>query len=181
MFGQIKKEDSLLLVIDIQERLIPVIQEQKTLFNNVNKLIQGIKIIGVPTLFTEQYSQGLGPTCKEIDRTENTPIIEKISFSCMRSDEVKKRLNELKIRSIILCGIETHICVLQTALDALSQDYKVHVVADAVSSRTDENKQLGLERMKQSGAFMVSTEMVLFQLLNRSGTEEFKGISKLIK
>lgn len=179
--GLLKKASTTLLVIDVQDRLMPVIDGKDLIFSNVNKLIEGARILGVSTLITEQYPKGLGRTCQEISLPNNPTVIEKICFSSMLSDEVKAYLKNNNTSSLIICGVEAHICVLKTALDALEAGYDVHVVADAVSSRTNENKQIAIERMKQVGAFIVSTEMVLFQLMNEAGTEEFKAISKLIK
>jgi nicotinamidase-related amidase len=179
--GLLKTATTALLVIDVQERLMPVIYEQEKVISEVNKLIKGGSILGVTTLLTEQYPKGLGRTCREVEIWENTPVIEKMTFSCMLSEPVLQTLREKEIRSLIVAGVEAHICVLKTVLEALEKGFEVHVVADAVSSRTPQNKQLALERMRQSGAFIVSTEMVLFQMLDMAGTEEFKAISRLIK
>jgi nicotinamidase-related amidase len=169
-----------LLVIDVQERLMPVIQEKETIFSNVNKLLRGAEILSLKTIITEQYPKGLGKTCSEIQLPENIEVIEKVCFSCLQSDAVMAQLDK-NITDLIICGVESHICVLKTALEAIEKGLKVHVVADAVSSRTEQNKRLSLERMRQSGAYIVSTEMILFMLIDKAGTEEFKGISKLIK
>lgn len=174
-------EHTALLVIDLQERLMPVIFEQEKVFANVNKLLRGAEILNLETFITEQYPKGLGHTCKEVQLPETPNIIEKVCFSSMLSEPVSEQLKLTNIKSLIICGVEAHICVLKTALDAIKAGYEVHVVADAVSSRTPENKQLALDRMRQSGAFITSTEMILFMLLEKAGTEEFKAISKLIK
>ena len=176
-----KREHTALLVIDVQERLMPVIHGQETMFANVNKLLRGAEILDLETIITEQYPKGLGNTCKEIQLPENPVVIEKVCFSCLMNETVSEQLKLTNIKSLILCGAEAHICVLKTALDALKEGYEVHVVADAVSSRTPENKQLALDRMRQAGAFITSTEMILFMLLDKAGTDEFKAISKLIK
>ena len=160
---------------------MPVIYENGKVFDNVNRLLRGAEILGLETIVTEQYPKGLGNTCKEVQLPESPNIIEKVCFSCLASDPVNDQLKLTNRKSLILCGVEAHICVLKTALDALQAGYQVHVVADAVSSRTPENKQLALERMRQAGAFITSTEMILFMLLDKAGTDEFKGISKLIK
>jgi nicotinamidase-related amidase len=178
--GFLKREETALLVIDLQERLMPVIFQKEELFANVNRLIAGADILKLPVIITEQYPKGLGHTCKEIQIT-NQSVIEKLSFSCMLSDRVHQRLEEQRIRSLLLVGVESHICVLKTALDALNNGYEVHIVADAVSSRREFDKQIALERMRQTGAFIVTTEMALFQLLDEAGNEEFKQISRLIK
>ena len=179
--GLLNNEHTALLVIDVQERLMPVIHGQEAMFANVNKLLRGAEMLDLETIITEQYPKGLGNTCKEIQLPENPNIIEKVCFSCLKSEQVNEELKLTNMKSLILCGAEAHICVLKTTLDALKEGYEVHVVADAVSSRTPENKQLALERMRQAGAFITSTEMILFMLLDKAGTEEFKAISKLIK
>ncbi len=179
--GLLEKNKTALLVVDVQERLMPVIHENEKMFASVNKLLRGAEILNLSTIITEQYPKGLGNTCKEIQLPENPVIIEKVCFSCMLSEPVSDELKLTNKKSLIICGAEAHICVLKTALDALKQGYDVHVVADAVSSRTPENKQLALERMRQAGAFITSVEMILFMLINQAGTDEFKAISKLIK
>ena len=179
--GILRKENTTLLVIDIQERLMPVIDQQEQIFKNANCLIKGAEILNIPVVVTEQYPKGLGNTCTEIELPELPAIFEKTCFSCMQSEQVLQQLEQAERKSLIICGVEAHICVLKTALDALKSGFEVHVVADAVSSRTQENKQIALERLRQSGVFIVSTEMALFQLIDEAGTEQFKAISKLIK
>src|ERR1043165_6852809 len=173
------KGHTALLVIDVQERLMPVIHGQDKIFDNVNKLLQGAVILSLETIVTEQYPKGLGNTCKEVKLGEDQAVFEKVCFSCMLSEPVTEQLKLTNIKSLIICGAEAHICVLLTALDAVRQGFEVHVVADAVGSRTPENKQLALDRMRQSGVFITATEMILFMLLDQAGTDEFKGISKL--
>ena len=177
--GKLNLEDCLLLVIDIQERLIPVIHQHEEVIHNANILLKGMEILGVPVIVTEQYPKGLGNTCKEIILGDDAKVTEKITFSCLGNDHIKESVQTKK--QIIICGVEAHICVLKTALDLLDEGYQVHLITDAVSSRKKENKQVAIERMKQSGVFISSTEMILFQLLDKAGTEEFKLISKLIK
>jgi nicotinamidase-related amidase len=180
-FGIPIREQTALLVIDVQERLMPVIYEQEKVFSNVNKLLRGAEILGLETIVTEQYPKGLGNTCKEVELGENKTVIEKVCFSCMLSEPVNEQLKLTNKKSLIICGVESHICVLKTTLDALKNGYEVHVVADAVSSRTFENKEIAIERMRQSGAFITSVESILFMVLDKAGTDEFKAISKLIK
>lgn len=179
--GLANRKTTALLVIDAQERLMPVIQGSEAIFSNVNKLLSGAAILGISSIVTEQYPKGLGHTCPEIQIPEGISIDEKMCFSCMRSDSVLSKLKQNNITDIIICGVESHICVLKTALDAIEQGFAVHIVQDAVSSRTLENKSIAIERMRQSGAYIVSTEMILFMLIDEAGTDEFKAISKLIK
>lgn len=176
--GILKSEESALLIIDVQDRLMPVIHESERVFSNCNKLIAGMAVLGVQRLVTEQYPKGLGHTVTEVP-VDGIDVVEKISFSCMQHKGVQEHLAGK--RSLILCGVEAHVCVLKTALDALEMGYEVHVVADAVSSRTQKNYELGLARMRQSGVFVASTEMILFQLMDIAGTAQFKEIAKLIR
>lgn len=176
------KEHTALLVIDVQERLMPVIHGREKVFENVNKLIKGAEILDLEIIVTEQYPKGLGKTCAEVELpTDNPVVIEKVCFSCMGNDDVNQQLKLTNVKTLIICGVEAHICVLKTALDALRDGYQVHVVADAVSSRTEENKNLAIKRLRHAGAFITSVEMILFMLMDKAGTDEFKAISKLIK
>lgn len=177
--GKLQKEKSILIVIDIQEKLMPVIDNKEDIFNQVNKLIKGAELLELPIIYTEQYPKGLGNICEEIKMTVNNVVVEKNFFSCALSNQFMQLLKGKT--QFILCGVESHICILKTALDMIDKGFEVHIVADAVSSRMPTNKLLALERMKQSGAFIESVEMVLFQLLDDSGNEIFKQISKLIK
>ncbi len=181
MKGILKKESTALLVIDVQERLMPVIHESERVIANVNKLLRGAEILSLETIITEQYPKGLGHTCKEVEIGEQKTVMEKICFSCMQSEPLTEQLKLTNKKALLVCGVEAHICVLKTVLEAIEAGYEVHVVADAVSSRTAENKQLALDRMRQAGAYIVSVEMALFMMLHQAGTDEFKAISKLIK
>lgn len=179
--GILKKGKTAFIIIDVQERLMPVVVNNTEVFENVNRLIEGSKILNVPLLITEQYPKGLGKTCAEVNIPEGQEVIEKVCFSCLLSDPVNEKLKSMGIEQVVLAGVESHICVLKTALDALNSGLQVHVVADAVSSRKEYSKQIALERMRQAGAFIATTEMILFQLMDAAGTEEFKQISKLIR
>lgn len=181
MTGKINRESTAILIIDVQEGLMPVIPHSEKLFGNVNKLIKGAQILKLPLIVTEQYPKGLKHTSKEIELPTNQEIIEKSSFSCFLAEAVINRLESLKIKSLVIAGVEAHICVLKTALDALEKGYEVHIIADAIGSRTFENKAIATERMRQSGAFISSTEMILFQLMDFAKTDEFKQISAVIK
>ena len=173
------RSDSILVVIDVQEKLVPVINNGEKVIGNIVKLLRFAKIIGLPVVITEQ--EKLGSTVKEI-KTElpNLAPITKIEFSAWKSGKFVERLNQLSRNSIILTGIETHICISQTALDILPR-FNVHVVSDATSSRSRENWDIALQRMKQSSAVITSTEMVIYELLGRAGTREFKETLGLVK
>ena len=175
----IEKDDSLLLIIDMQERLVPSMADKKNLVENVIKLVKFSLITGLPVVVTEQ--QKLGETLPEIRETlkEYTPI-GKLEFDCFGSEAFRERIGRLKRKTLIIVGIEAHICVAQTALHALS-DYEVHVVSDAVSSRSPENRKVALCRMGQAGVTITSTEMVMYELLGRAGTETFREVLKLVK
>ncbi|NND05530.1 MAG: hydrolase [Saprospiraceae bacterium] len=179
--GRLSTEDTALLVIDIQERLMPVIYNSTMIFENTNRLLKGADVLDLPILVTEQYPKGLQHTCQQIELPADYALFEKICFSCIQSDPILDKLRSLSIKSLIVCGVEAHICVLKTVLDALQEGFDVHVIADAVSSRTPANRQLALDRMRQSGAFIASTEMVLFQLIETAGNQTFKQISGIIK
>jgi nicotinamidase-related amidase len=171
-----------LVVVDIQERLLPVIFEKERVLQNVLRLIQGAAILKVPVFATEQYRKGLGPTVPEV--VAAIPAfapLEKVAFSACGAAGFLTALKNRKVSETILCGIEAHVCVSQTCLDLLDDGFRVFVAADAVSSRTPENYRVGLGRMRAAGAVIVSTEMVLFELLEQAGTAEFKQILNLVK
>jgi isochorismate hydrolase len=175
----IEKEDSMLVIIDMQERLFPVMAEKEALADQVMKLVRFSKIVGIPVIVTEQ--EKLGSTLPEIkgELTSAAPV-PKLDFNCFGCEAFVKRVQELDKRTLILCGIEAHICVAQTALYAAS-DYEVHVIADAVASRSPENRRIALERMSRSGVTITSTEMVIYELLKRAGSDTFKEVLKLVK
>ena len=171
-----------LVVVDIQERLLPAIYEKERVVQNSLRLIQGAGILHVPVFATEQYRKGLGPTEPELAAAiPGFAPLEKLAFSACGQAGFVAVLKRAKVSEAILCGIEAHVCVTQTCLDLLDRGVRVFVVADAVSSRTPENYRLGVERMRAAGAVIVSTEMVLFELLEQAGTDEFKQVLALIK
>ena len=171
-----------LVVVDVQERLLPAIFEHQRVVQNAVRLIQGAAILQVPIFATEQYRKGLGPTVSEVAAAiPGFAPMEKLAFSACGADGFVTALKKRKVSEAILCGIEAHVCVTQTCLDLLDKGFRVFVVADAVSSRTPENYRVGLDRMRIAGAVIVSTEMVLFELLERAGTDEFKQILALVK
>jgi nicotinamidase-related amidase len=171
-----------LIVIDVQDRLWPVIVEKDRLLENLVRLVKGAVILGLPIVVTEQYPKGIGATVAELAAAlpAGTPI-EKLTFSAWGVPAFGEALRARGITEPILCGIEAHVCVCQTCLDLLDAGLRPFVVADAVSSRTAENCRLALERMRTAGAIIVSTEMILFELLERAGTPEFKQILALVK
>jgi len=175
-------QNSVLIVVDIQERIISKISDQHTVVSNTVTLIKSAGILNVPIIITEQYPRGVGQTIHVIkDLIVPWQPIEKICFSCFGNDNFLKKLKKLKRDNIILCGIESHVCITQTALDGLKSGYSVFFVKDAISSRTENNRETGFERMAQAGAIPVSTEMAMFELLKEAGTAKFKQMVSLIK
>ncbi len=176
------KEDTVLLIIDVQEKLAAVMKEQDKVVKNNLHVIELAKMIGMPVMVTEQYPKGLGTTVTEI--REALPFyrpIEKMTFDCCGQPSFLEELKEHNKSNVVLTGMETHICVLQTCIGLLRGGINVHVVEDAVCSRTKENWKNGIGFMREAGAVVTCTEIVLFQLLKVAGTEEFKKISKRIK
>ena len=175
----IKREDSILVIIDVQERLVPVIANHEKMIASIVKLIRFAKIVGLPVIIVEQ--EKLGPTVREIKKELPDCVpVTKITFSAARQSEFVKKLDGLSRSNIILTGVETHVCIIQTALELLP-DFNIHIISDAVSSRSLENKNIALQRLNQSGAVVSSTEMVIYELLERAGTEEFKKVHELVK
>jgi nicotinamidase-related amidase len=179
--GVLDSGDSVLLVVDFQEKFRPVIHGWDEALENVVRLAKGCNILGVPVVVTEQYPKGLGETVRELKAIMKSEPLEKTSFSCMGDEGFREKIKSLGKHQIILCGIEAHVCVLNSALDLKEAGFEVHVVADAVSSRRSSDKEIALERMKQSGVFLASSEMVLFQLLKDAKRPEFREISRLVK
>ena len=179
---RILKENTIGLVVDIQERLVPVMEEKEQLIENCSKLIQGLQILGVPLLVTQQYTKGLGETIDEIKSVINDfQYIEKKDFSCFDEPVFAEKLVLSGAKNVIICGIESHVCVLQTALDLKEAGYVPVVVMDCVSSRSFDNMDLASERFRYEGIMMTSFESVLFELTRSAGATGFKEISKLVK
>lgn len=173
-----------LIVVDIQEKLLPPIWEKERFVRNAQLLIRLAGILKIPALVTTQYTKGLGNTVPEIaSLLPGSPPIDKLTFSCFGSDVFCSLLKRLpgQRTTALLCGMETHICVMQTALGALREGYLVHVASDAVSSRTESNWRIGLDRMRSAGAILSSTEMIVYELLRASGTPAFKELLPHLK
>jgi isochorismate hydrolase len=176
------KDNAALLIVDIQERLAVVMKQKDQVVKNCLHLIELAKMQNVPVVVTEQYPKGLGRTVPEIQAAlpSHTPI-EKIAFNCCGEPSFVDEIRRLGRQKVIVTGMETHICVLQTSLGLLQDGFTPHLVSDAVCSRTKENWKSGLELLRDAGAVVTNTETVLFQLLGVAGTEEFKKISQRIK
>ncbi|QGT99597.1 Isochorismatase [Candidatus Syntrophocurvum alkaliphilum] len=175
-----QKEDAVLLVIDLQEKLMKAMKDKEKVYKNTNLLVGTAEKFQIPIIITEQYPKGLGPTVEEINQDIDCTYIEKMTFTAL-IEEMKNKLAELGKKTILVTGSETHICVFQTVRDLLEDDYKVFVVKDAVCSRFDENYENGLDLMKEAGAVITNAETIVFDILEKSGTPEFKAISSLLK
>jgi nicotinamidase-related amidase len=176
------KENSILLVIDYQEKLLAAFNEPDPFIDCSIKLIKFAQILKLPVVWTEQYPKGLGRTIEKV-RVElrgMTPV-EKTSFSCFGEPHFISHLSEFQRKQLIVCGIETHICIEQTVLDALDAGYQAHVIIDACGSRKKSDHKTGLRKMGSAGAIMSSFEMALYEILGRSDSPEFREVLKLVK
>lgn len=179
---RIQQERVIALIIDLQERIFPAIHQHEQLLSRLLVLINGLKALGVPLLVTEQYVKGLGPTLGPVAEALG-PVerMEKSSFSCCDEPGVMLKLAASGKEVVIVAGIESHVCVLQTVIDLKHNGYLPVVVTDCISSRRESDKAMALERMRFEGALLTTNEAILFELLRYSGTETFKSISKLVK
>ncbi|MFX0114118.1 MAG: isochorismatase family protein [Candidatus Hodarchaeota archaeon] len=180
--GFIEVNDAVLIVIDPQEKLIPFVKNHEQVTDNLSLLIETAKVLNIPTVATKQYSKGLGDIIsplKEKLTGYGHFIPDKLSFDCFQSDAFADAL--MGFGTILVAGVETHICVTQTVLSALRAGYVVHIASDAVSSRTELDWQIGLNRMEQAGAIKSSTEMIVYELLKEAGTPEFKKLLPLLR
>ncbi|WP_321371056.1 isochorismatase family protein [uncultured Draconibacterium sp.] len=179
---RITKENTVGLVIDIQERLIAAMNDKETSLKNCEILTQGLKELEVPMLVSQQYTKGLGETVPEIQASfDQFSYFEKKDFSCFQVPEIADKLKELGAKNIIISGIESHVCVLQTAVDLKAAGLNPIVVMDCVSSRTAANVELAKERFRYEGIMMTSYESILFELTCSAGDPSFRAISKLVK
>jgi nicotinamidase-related amidase len=178
----LSRKSAVLVVIDIQGNLFEAMQGKEELLANALKVVKGAKIFNLPIIITEQIPQKLGQTLPLLaQELADCATISKESFSCWGNSHFKEKIELSGRKEVIILGIECHVCVYQTAIDLINHGYDVHVVADAVSSRTKENSDIGIEVMKNSGAYITSTEMVLFELLHSADDAKFKEIYKLVK
>lgn len=178
----ISRTAAVLVIVDIQGNLAQVMFGKENLFAQTVNLIKGFKALNLPIMVTEQIPAKLGKTLPQIaDEIEEFNPIAKESFSCWDENNFREMLETLSRRHVVLLGIETHVCVYQTALDLIDNGYNVYLVADAVSSRTPENRQIGIDAMKSAGAHITSTEMVLFELLRTAADPKAKEFFKIVK
>ena len=178
----IRAADSALIVIDMQERLVPAMQAPARTIKNASLLIKAARTVGVPTLLTEQYPKGLGPTVREIQAVAgDSPVLSKMHFSCMEDRDFAAAFRGLGRRQAVISGMEAHICVVQTAASLMEEGVEVFVVSDASASRSVESEKACLDRLSAAGAGIVTTEMVVFEWLGQAGTQAFKELLPLIK
>jgi nicotinamidase-related amidase len=178
----LSQEDSVLMVIDMQGNLYESMQDRQFLLENVRKLVRGMQVFGIPVIVTEQIPEKIGPTIAPLaELLPGAPRIPKSDFSCCGDEKIMKALKAAERRQVLLCGIEAHVCVYQTAIDLLGFGYEVHLVADAVSSRTVLNREIGIRKMCDEGARLASTEMVLFELIRTADDPKFKEIFSIVK
>jgi nicotinamidase-related amidase len=178
----LQADSAVLLIIDIQEKLFRVMHKKEELADNLQKLIKGIQVLGIPVIITEQYPRGLGSTIPEISHLlpESKPL-PKVCFSCCTDEGFLQEFKKLNRKQILIAGIESHICVYQTAADLLAAGYEVYAVSDVISSRTEQNRDIGLKMMTQLGVKLTGTEAVLFELLKVAKGEKFKAISQIVR
>jgi nicotinamidase-related amidase len=178
----LNKDNAALVIIDIQSKLWNVMYEKEALLENAQKLVKGMQILGIPIILTEQNPRGLGPTVPELaEAIPEVKPLSKMEFSCCRNREFKVALDDLLRRQILICGIESHICVYQTALALLGSGYEVQVIADVVSSRSVRNRDIALSRLQSEGAKLTVSEMALYELLGTAESPQFKEMLKVIK
>ncbi len=172
------RDRSVVVIVDLQERLSQEIVHRERAVSTVAKLVEGARILGVPVVVTEHNSRVFGPSVKEVGKVSPIP---KMIFSCFQVEEFQKALTAFPGKQLVLAGLETHICVCQTALDGVAAGWQVHVVEDACSSRTTENHEVGLRKMQGAGVSPATVETVLFEWMEQAGTDEFRKILPLIK
>lgn len=180
------RDKSQLLIIDVQEKLIEAISGKDRVIDRCVRLVRAARTLGVPITMSEQYPQGLGPTADPIRAAfaNSGLVVDKVEFSCLKSDPLRDRLHELRRQGrpqVVIGGIEAHVCVTQTAIDLEEQGFESFVVADAVGSRAKASRKLALTRLLKAGVDVVDSEMVLFEWLERAGTWEFKELQALVK
>jgi len=178
----LRPERAVLVLIDLQERLLPAIPTGERLVANTLLLLRLARSLGIPAILTTQYRKGLGAVDARIQAAAGVEALDKVTFGCFWSEAFLARLDELPDRDqLLVAGVETHICVCQTVLGALEKSYAAHVVSDAVGSRHEADHRIGLARMERAGALVSSTEMAIYELLGRSDTPAFKEILPLLR
>ncbi|RHW33431.1 hydrolase [Lysinibacillus yapensis] len=178
----LQKDETLLVLIDIQGKLAEIVHDSESVIDHIAKVAEGVQILGLPVLWLEQYPKGLGPTVEKIANVlPNQKPIEKITFSAYDTPEFVEQLEATGRKKVLLAGIETHICVYQTAAQLIQNGFEVEVLADCTSSRTQKSHDIGLQKMMQLGVKLTTVEMALFEMLQIAKGDHFKAISKLVK
>lgn len=180
---KIKVEETIGLIVDYQDKILPAMNEKERILNNAGKLVKGMKLLGVPVILSQQYTKGLGNTAQEIvDAAQTKEYFDKTTFSCYGDQEIKKWINNHKqCKNVILCGIESHICVLLSALELKEAGYRPLLVTDCMSSRRAYDHEAAIQRAIQNGIEVTTYESILFELLEDAKHPKFKEISALIK
>lgn len=179
--SKLARDRAALVVVDVQERLHAAMSDKEEVARNVERLVRGAVLLGVPVLATEQYPKGLGRTIPNVAAAYPAPPVEKTAFSCMGEPAFARRFAEAARSQVVLAGEESHVCVLQTGLDLLARGASVFVVEDAVASRTSANRAAGVRRLVEAGAVAVTTEMALFELLGGASDPKFRDVQALVK
>ena len=175
-------EDTMALVVDYQERLMPVINDNDALEKRSAVFVKGLKALGVPMVLTQQYTKGIGMTVPAITEAAGSgDYFDKLTFSCFEDEAIRKRMLQLGKKNVLVCGIEAHICVLQTCIDLKAAGFKPVLVTDCIGSRKESDKAVALMRAQSEGIILTTAEAVLFELTRKAGSPVFKEISRLIK
>lgn len=177
----LNRETTALLIIDLQERIMPAMMNQERVIESALKLIRGFKVMNLPVYYTEQYPKGLGPTAAVLKEELTGDAVQKMSFSCFGAGDLFKELIQKGITQVVACGVESHVCVQQSAMDLTANGFQVYLAADAASSRREIDYMTAMDRMRMNGIQVTTTESVLFELLNVCGTDEFKAVSRIVK
>ncbi len=179
---RILKEDTMALVVDFQEKLMPVMAYKNELEVRTNILLKGLKALEVPMIVTQQYTRGIGMTIPSVVESVGTDeYFDKVTFSCYEDEKIMKAVDDLGCKNVLVCGIESHICVLQTCIDLKASGYNPILVTDCIGSRKLSDKEMALVRAQQEGITLTTSEAILFELTRKAGSDVFKTISKLIK
>ena len=178
---RVQRESTAVLLVDVQERLMPVIQGREELERRLVAFLEGAKELELPMVWAEQYVKGLGPTIRSVAAVAVGTPVEKLSFSCYAVPEVSEQLRRIGAETVLVVGIETHVCVFQTCIDLLADGHQPVLIVDCTGSRHALDKDTALRRLEQAGVVLSTVENVLFELLGRAGTDEFKAISRIVK
>lgn len=174
--------DITLVVVDVQEKLMPVMSGKEELEEKLTRFVKGMKTLGIPAVVTQQYTKGIGETIPSISEAlGDFEHVEKTSFGCMKNDEFRARIEEAGNKTVAVCGVEAHICVQQTVLQLLDEGYDVYLVVDCIGSRSEEDKVWAVARMGEAGAVITTYESVLYEIMGDSKADEFKEISAIVK